>query len=493
MFPFLAGGTASLIMRTAATLFLLFIALTFGCQAQPQSRQGILFTKEDVQVWRHRARLGPFRERNDKFQGSPEDWERINRQAEQFRRDPLTMEKTTFAPAQIWKGWDEKPGKNIPVWEGIGLQSAAFAYMLFPDSAPMKEMADAVVMALRFQLRQPNINSGDWGKEVDYEHGFKDAIWMTRLILAADFMGDRMPRTLNDSLKQFVTKAARRYVRVIQEGPIGQCFPGRQKDDYVTVGRDALPNGAAYGKYSKKGRYPDGGQYTHVNPNGSLGNHIPNMAKHWNNRLSEKMCFVMLTGFYTGQKDLVEEAVRWNKEWLTYSVFPDGTLAEYERNGDYGNQGQGAWYGALITQNYLLLAEALRLRGDNRLYTFSTTGGKHGTEVPKGGKPKDFRLVLNRMAEFSLGRNPIYHLQVQDSMRIGWENSQSHRYAPWDMQLALANRYYRNPAWKDIYLRRAPGTVPVPLDNLATAYGIWFPWGGTGAELPGFLFMYSEE
>ena len=459
-----------------------------GC-AQPTS--GLHYNAQDVQLWHERLLKGPYAHRSDAFPGSPDDAERIFRQAEGFRRDPLSTQKTLFAPAQIWAG-SLQPGENYPVWEGIGLQSAAFLSLCFPDSIEMQAYVPLVLEALRFQLHQPGISVGAWPKDLSYEKGAKEAVWMERILYAADYLGKKLPASLHDSLCNYFCTAADYYVDRTNTGPIGQCFPGRKRNDYATLGRDALPAGAAYGIWGK-GVYPGGQLLTHLDSAGRPGNRIANLARHYSNRLAEKMSFVAQAGLWCRRPDLVTEGRRFFEEWLTYSVYPDGTMAEYERNGNYRNPGQGMWYGALITQGYLLLAEEQRRRGDNSMYTFSTRRGMWGTEVKDPKAPaKTLKTVLDRYANNCTRRHPIYYMSVTDSNRIDNQSLRSGVHAPWDMQLALANRYYKSPWYQAVYERRAPGSRPMPLNRLGTAAGVGFPWGGTGAQLPAWLLMFGK-
>ena len=453
------------------------------------ARKGLLHTEADIAKWKQRMAGGPYRNYSDAFMGSPADADRITYQAEQYRRDPFAMEDGKWSKAQIWKG-SADPGQGSPVYEGIGMQSAAFCAMLWPDSVPMQQLGALVVAGLRRQLAQPNIQVAAWPKNLFYELGTKEAVWMSRMIYTADFLGPNLPPTLADSLRTFLNQAAGYYMMRIRTGPIQQCFPQRGLANYDVKGRDAKP-GQPYGLWAK-GKYTNGDVYTHVNPNGSLGNRIPVLGPHWSNRAAEKVALIGNVGLWCGNAPALTEAIRWNQEWMRYSVFPDGTSSEYMRNGDYSNAGQGFWYNCLIIQEYLLLAEALRLRGDNSLYTYATCDGMFGTECLPGQAPKSIKMVLDRLADHCTGKRPIYDLVVGDTTRIDNNNERRGVHAPWDMLLAVGNRYFREPYYQRVYERKEAGTMPIPPRGLATAAKVAFPWGGTCAELPAILLMFGE-
>jgi hypothetical protein len=209
------------------------------------------------------------------------------------------------------------------------------------------------------------------------------------------------------------------------------------------------------------------------------------------------MTFILLAGLLAGDDFLVREASSYQKEWLMFSVFPDGTYGEYERNGNYGNPSQGAlWYGGLCMQSYVLSAEWLLRAGKENLYTFKTTDGAHGTKIPKGGKPKSLVTVLDRFADNFQNRNPLYYGDTSAINKIDNYNENPKakftKYCTWDYILALANKQYKKAEYTEVYKRIATGTLSYPDKSLSSAGKIWLPWCGTSAEVPGWLFMYAE-
>lgn len=145
---------------------------------------------------------------------------------------------------------------------------------------------------------------------------------------------------------------------------ISKVFPARANDDYSVRTQSAL-TGSTTGRLL----YRD-------------GQAISNLSQAWQNRLSNAVLFFGLAGAWLGDADLVAQAKRYVREWVTYSVWPDGAQGEWQRADEYGNPGQGLTYGAHNIATALILASEFAAIGDTELLTWRTNGGLWGTESP---------------------------------------------------------------------------------------------------------------
>lgn len=511
----------------AMRYFRLFVILTWvwslgGAWAQRTpipvfaGYQGRLTVSEvEVQLWRQRAQSGPYLRLGDAGTNTPGDWQRILQFRDEFVRSPYDSGNSDAQHLDLWTGYSSTIDSldQYPVWQGIKLQAAAFCYLVEGDTLAGRLAKEVLLRQVRMVpgpgrngLRTANWPLPGGQKKPNYESGTKECVWLGRLALAYDYVLPLLAPAERAEVVQYLRGSATYFARRAQQRLEGR-FPNRARGDYSLRLYTAAPGGARglrpdpiYAEPGSKNPPAYGSRvYTHVNADGQLGNAIPRLVQDYNNRTAERMAFVLLAGLLAGDDYLVREAKTYQREWLMFSVYPDGTYGEYERNGNYGNPSTGAmWYGALCLQSYIRSADLLSRVGDNSLYTFSTRQGAFNTAVAAGASPKSLRTVLDRYVDNLRGQNPIYHGSVAPDTRIDNYNESPDdrfgtRYATWDYILALANRHYRSALYRRVYQRTEPGTLPYPAKGYSSAGKVWLPWGGTGAEVPGWLFMYGEE
>lgn len=478
------------------------------------SGQGLHYTPQELAVWRQRAVSGPYKTAGDAGTNTPADWSRIQQFADDFRASPLDTGNTSAEALDIWTGYRYQYDSlgQYPIWQGIKMAAAGFKYLLSGDTSYGQAVRRTLLAQVRF-THPVNIgyNVATWpvpsngNVNPTNESGAKECVWLSRLLFSYDYTKDLFSPAEQDEIETYFRNSAWYFANRIH-GVLVQNFPNRLQNNYTTKVYAAAPGGVIYwnppvyapAQYPRHQVWGDGYVYTHRNEDGSLGNKIPRIAYYYNNRVFEKMHFIGLCGLETGDTLLTWHAKQAAREFIRYSVFPDGTYGEYERNGDYGNPNQGAFqYGCINLQSIVMLADALARKGDFSIYQFSTTDGVHGTQVPAGGQPKSLLTVLTRMASNALGSPGQYWGNVAPLNRIDINNENTNttytiNHVTWDYLLASANKYYQSSYLKNVYLRRANGAVPYPTTNLTSAGKVWVPWSGTGAEYPGYLFMFGQ-
>lgn len=198
---------------------------------------------------------------------------------------------------------------------------------------------------------------------------FKTCIWLSRAFSAYMMIRKDLNAEDIEQLDDWFLSNAEWNRRQCEVRSLESIFPNRAANDYsARLGRAAsgqMLGGAAY-----KG-----------------GPMLSLLSQSYNNRLSALFFFIAQIGVCLGVPAMVESAKRYVREWITYSVWQDGTQGEWARNNEYGYVTSGVTYGA--TNITLALHVALwtaRDLQDLSLYTFRTSAGLWGTEAPK--RPK---------------------------------------------------------------------------------------------------------
>ncbi len=485
----------------------------FATIALPMLAQGLHHSSQELAAWRQRLASGPYRLAGDAGTNTPPDWTRISQYADDFRASPMDTGNRNDEDLDIWTGYRYTIDslEQYPVWQGIKMAAAGFRFLLTGDTSYGNPVRRTLLAQVRFtHPTHQGYDVSTWPipassqRRPTPESGAKEAVWLCRLLFAYDYTKGLFTAAEQAEVEDYLARSAR-YFSTRTHTQLRFNFPNRLRNDYATRVGAAAPGGVPQWTppiympqtTSSHAVWPNGQVYTHRNADGSLGNAIPRLASFYNNRVYEKMHFMGLCGLLTGDTTLVWNAKQAAKEFIMFSVFPDGTFGEYERNGNYGNPHQGTWmYGGLNLQAVIMLADALARRGDFSLYQFQTRDGAHNMVVPAGGRPKSLELVLDKVAQNAVGNPGIFYNTTAPNNRldVGFEgtNRFGTNHCTWDYLLAVANKYYQKPLWRDTYLRRAAGAVPYPTSGFGTAAKVWIPWSGTGAEYPGFLFMFGQ-
>jgi hypothetical protein len=150
----------------------------------------------------------------------------------------------------------------------------------------------------------------------------------------------------------------------------------------VTNPRINGPSGVWYGGDPSQYAYITGGTLTHQ---------LSTLSVTFNNRASGTIALLGLLGVQMSNATWKASATTYFTDMLKYMVFPDGSTAEYTRNGDYSTPQQGLRYNAVNILSMIYFAEAMRLAGDSSIYSLSTTEGKDGS----AGTAKTLSLMIS--------------------------------------------------------------------------------------------------
>lgn len=431
---------------------------------------GIHITKEELAIWRERAKKGPYKTKGDVSENSPGDWDRIIRNANKFLLDPYK---------EIWKG---DPSKGCvqkysahPSTEGVKLRDAAFVYLIKKENIYL----NAVKKNLLAQANEPLTdfsNHNRWCEDVLYDvnPAFSIAEWLTRLLLAYDYTKDGFDNEEKVVIERWFKDAAYFFYRNTNPG-LNKLFVDREKNDH------RLSSYAMAVKVNK---------LTAVSSED--GWQIPSLAKSYNNRRAVMMRFVAFTGILINDDKLKNSAKVFVKEWLKFSVFPDGVVGEFERWKENFPDLGWAYASSVISAN-LDIADALARDGDFELYNFSTSEGYFGTE----GGNKSLLLTARTLVNF-LDGTVKKHIPIPAGKDLKFDPYidgiivEKNWFTVNDIWLSVSNVYFHDEYLKNNYLRKSQKRLPYPpADKLATT-GPHQPWSGVGAIYPGILFMFGK-
>ncbi|WP_187696454.1 hypothetical protein, partial [Xanthovirga aplysinae] len=429
------------------------------------------FTEQELEIWRDRAKNGPYKVSGDVSTNSPGDWERIVKEAGKFMLNPA---------ADRWKGEGDlnscvQQWSYEPFLEGNGLKHAAFVFLITGKEA----YRDAVLKELLAQVSEPLTdfsNTRHWcdGVLKDINPSFFITEWLARLLHAYDYIRSTISDQDRQLIENWFKDAALFFQRNLDEMQIYYFYGSHEKraqelvemwDPFKTIEEISHYNG-----------WP-----------------IPMIARCWNNRKGNQARYVGLAGVLLEEESLIKSAKLYFKEWIKYSVFPDGTIGEMERwtkeNPDLG----WCYAGETITQ-MVEIADALARKGDNSLYEFSTSEGYPGTALVGGNKSlllaiKAFLKYMDQSwkplryatVNFHQKGNEDYLINGYNPLN-GWDGIQ-------DIYFTQANVYYQDEYINEVYTRRAARVREYPK---RPPYPHELTWEGSGHIFPGKLFMFGQ-
>lgn len=424
-------------------------------------------TADELELWRDRARNGPYRSDGDAGPNSPGDWERIAGNADEFMEDP---------EGAIWGGPDNDDGcvdrdirHDPPTDPSTELRDAAF-YALITDSDEHREAVADVLVA---QSRVDNLdftNRDRWclGEIRDGHPSFMMSHWLSKLLFAYDYVGlGSFSADEREELEAWFHSAAE-FFREEADASLDKLFANRAVGDYrlTDTARGHCDDTAYYGSED-----------------------ICTLSRHYNNRRAGMYRFVALSGIAFDDADQQQSAKRFVEEFLRFGVFPEGYTVDFHRwteeLPDLGLNYGGILLGAVIT-----IADHFARIGDTELYDLATSEGALGTEG--GDKSIEFAVeTFGRYLDHTIERYATADDDdVGDVDRL-IDGIDDERHWVQDALLTPANVYYRNDYIRGLYTRRGPDMPRYP--ETPAANGPHLAWQGESGVYPGVLFMFGQR
>ncbi|MBC7923940.1 MAG: hypothetical protein H7Z75_22945 [Ferruginibacter sp.] len=468
-------------MRTKRKIVLFIAGFLSISPLFAQTRWGLFFTQEEVNVWRQRTASGPYRQKGDVKSNSPGDWDRILNNANSFVASPS---------AWRWRG--STAGGCVqrfsiePRTEGTKLRDAAFAFRLTDNY----RYRDAVRNELLAQAADPLTDFGNASRWCAAPNGLADANpgfaiteWLKRLLVGYDFIRSTLTPGERQTLDAWFLKAGLYFQNSMDNNyAFNRRFVDRNNGNYTLT---------QYSTASEK-----------VNPTYATyygGYSVGFLAQAYNNRWAAIASFVGLVGQSQAHAGLKKSAKMWYQEWMRYAIYPSGDVADMHRStgpgvdGGPSNNEKGLNYGYSTVGAMALLADAFARAGDPSLYDYTTSEGAYGTE----GTPKNLKKVILNLLDYlnqskykyattnagNVGRNE-YLINGVDPSVSGANEIVA------DAWFARANLYYRDSKISNAYERKGSGTRGYP--EWPRSAGPHQPWSGHADTSPGELLMCGQ-
>jgi hypothetical protein len=473
-----------------AILLILGISLTCGPNTWAQTRLGLFVTKEELAIWKDRAKNGPYKSKGDVSSNSPGDWDRIVQHAKEFLANPSRdhakgqPKNTCLEGGNIGDpGGDGRNNPGSVSTAGWYMADAGLYYLITGD----KRYADAVRKELISQASEPGMNFYDrkrfclegykpWnGSYIEYP------LFITKLLFAYDYIKD----TISDSDRAMLLKWFKGAALFFEAATITRGGT-----------RDRFPNRDSYTKDSDYGTPVGGsrGQSIPLYYGGPVGYSFHHYTT--SNTKTSAMVPVALIGIATNDSFLKQSAKKYVKESLMFGVFPEGAITDFKRGADkdYKKPCNGWAYSTRIAGDLIIIADAFARAGDPELYNYSTTHGYYGTQGVDqlSGKPKSIRTTVNFMTAYE---DKTFNRYMTDNKKnVGnqyyriWTQCGTGKGPYVNVEWAISNVFFKDNNIKSIYMRTKTGTPPYP----ASPAGNPFIWGGNHGMFPGLLFMFGQ-
>lgn len=373
--------------------------------ALPLPGSASFYTAAELATWQARVRSGPYLVDGDQQAGSPGDWARVLANT----RALLASGEAVLTASTAAEARDT---------HGILARDAAFHFLMTGDAASGQA-------ARQHLLAQAANAANDFASTlcitttdgITYDGWFHHAAWLLRHAVTYDFLRASLSAAQRLVVENWLRRNAY-FLAAHTDWGITNIFPSRSSGNYK-VRRDAAAASSDAEKWATR-RFDTNGdcqldQADQATPmatsalvraDGSLGPRISVLSQYFNNRKSTATAAFGAIGVLLADPALIASAKRYAMEWITYSVYADGSQGEYIRNGDYCIAPQGVVYAWLNVQGAALLGRVLARQGDRSLLEFSTRDGLFGSEST--GAAKSLALVANTHQQLATGRLPWY-------------------------------------------------------------------------------------
>ena len=432
---------------------------------------GLLWNDAHLAEWRDRAVNGPYKSAGDSFDPLiPGEWQRIVYEKDSFMSNPSADRESVLAI----------PETPLYYPKGQNTASAAFYALVKEDSS----VANSVKAEILWHARAPGTQVSPAQRMVTDDGNWWKASWLMRYLVSASFIEDSFTGGELTEVRDWLSNWAKAYDLSVN-AELAQCFPNRYSRDYSRTGS---PASSSY--YSR---------YAYLDSNGTGHNQIAAVARYYNNRRSTIMGFVGLASVWLQDATLIDRSKLYFEEWLQFSVFPDGSVGEYDRNRSStssSNVMQGLIYNGANLESAITLASALFVNGDNSLFQYSTTNGIWGTES-NGGAAKTLKLAVDTHMDLIENETIWYAADgtVTPANRIDSKaESGNNNGTQWNVEIYFApigNRYWKDARIKDGYMRTSPQSISYS-SKFGTAGPLSGPWKGHHAAFPSMLFMFAD-
>jgi hypothetical protein len=452
--------------------------------ALSQTKLGLFFTQEELQIWKQRAVNGPYKSSGDVSQNSPGDWDRIIANKNSFMADP---------DAQRWAGKIGSCFKNSDTnlqpgfGQGRYIKDAAF-YSEVQNDATVRAGVITELLAQAqhagVQWNNTTVWSGSCTSQMTHSHApmLYMNTWMAKIIVAYDFVRRHMSSGQQATMDAWLLAYSTRFEPTNHRVYLTQRFPKRGVDDYSVVSSYSPLHLLYFGG-------PSHGPWHNA----------------WDNTMSTGYLNHGLISIITHNQPLQDWTKRFVREWVRYQMWSEGQLGDlYRWHQDGGSPCKGYWYAGEQMGHILMLAEAFARNGDSSLYEYVTSDGIYGSQ----GGSKSLKLAaqhfqnmvrgaanggVNRMATTNASKATDLRYRIDGDCNDYTATGESGSFN-WDgieeVFVAIGNRFWNDNAIKTGYMRQSPYAAYPTSPNGPGGCGSTYegPW----CILPGVLFMWGQ-
>jgi hypothetical protein len=427
---------------------------------------GALYHALDVERWRARVNAG--------YMTPGGDIERIKSNATAFRKDPRAGHwRDTGGGGCVafdhlhGGGSNVLDGPNGLFEEAVRMRDAAWWALVTQDGGLARTVADQLIA----QATDGSVDFSDtsrWCHSEAHERFFPLAIFLAKHLQALDYVREHLADDEWEILREWHLAAGEFQLAASTWGPSGsdRLWADARNGDYTPV----------LSWNTEHARTFRGGPFTTTY-------HL-----HYNNRRALTAMYAGMVGVVFEDDRLMSEAARWGREFVKFSIFPDGTMSELERGS--GGRQLGMAYSFLALGPVLYLADALERGGsDEDLLFYETREGILGTESGPADPPKSLKRAAAELGRMMSHETLRYHdtpyagenlpLDLRSGVSGAWSS---------DVVLAVANQHWRDDYIGGIYQRTNPGMIP----HEANPRRGWAdPWQGAWGLSPGPMLLHG--
>jgi len=455
-------------------------------QSMVSSGEYVFFTSQELEIWKERSVIGPFKSSNDAFSNSPGDWERMLGDAQEF-----------MANKEYYFYWEGPPGRvdgdfnNYQQVSYISKPAVRTMTAAFVDLVRgTNEYKPYVKKALLRQAQQPGVDFSNRSiYPTDTYKGNVDEVWayaewQMKFLQAYAYVGkDYFTEGEREIIEQWLRDGAEWHQQLVNEKSLNQLF---------------IQRGVPMENYKLNPSH-----WTYKNLSSGLthrdGYRIYSISKWYNNRRIGQVKFVTHAGVLLNDESMKKTGSNVFKEWLAFYWNEAGYPYELHRSTPNRPQG-GLGYLGDTMMRIAEIARILFLDGYENLFEFKTSlyindldGSLVQGNVNKSLEWAIMKIRKNFMENDSPKVYPYGSSGNSTDILMHYGLSTNLQVLGHRVRLAesasVANIYYNNSNIRPIYLPSSGNIVGFPSE--VTTNGSYGTWNSVGGTLPGFMFMYA--
>lgn len=434
---------------------------------------------------------------------SPGDWDRIVANKNVWVNNPAADRYTNYykgcETCQFPRADLANNSNPYDTDDGYFIKDAAFFAHLTNDAslktAVRNEIMNNVVNAT-YSYNGQTIKAFDfyntkrWVPNTfqDINPGFGIADWVTRTLFAFQWSSARGTAWSDADKAAFNNwvKGAGYFLKTNYDIDADALFKGRSIGNYTPT------------SYSdSKEADPTNWANAYIDASGTK-HYARYIAKFYSNRRHSMAGAVGQIGVHLRDAGLISSAKNYFKETIRFAIYPNGVYCDFHRLTSTQPQ-KGFSYTHSGMMHAFMFADALARIGDRELIDYETTAGTTGTDGSSDGVTKK-GLQMHILAMCKLWKHQSPALYGTDDPALATGSSKANYLidgsdalhgdkAVWYVYFAALNVYYKNSTIRDVYLQDAVGVEGYPqypqTIGARNAY--------TGANYPGFLFMFGQR